>query len=131
MTKSKTKPAVDIGSLYDFTGEEDGAPEPAAMTPETGSKPRSLKHRPSNAKRNRDWERQNPPTCYRGIPAKLHAEIVEIANDLAVPPGDVARKLMEYGLAAYRAGNISFQPIIVGKRRLYVPEPEEKPEEKK
>jgi len=38
---------------------------------------------------------------------------------------------MEYGLAAYRAGNISFQPIIVGKRRLYVPEPEEKPEEKK
>ncbi len=118
MTKSKTQPAVDIRGLYDFTGEEDSAPEPAAMTP----KPGALKHRPSRAQRNREWERQNPPTCYRGIPAELHAAIVEIAGDLAVPPGDVARKLMEYGLAAYRAGNINFQPVIVGKRRLYVPE---------
>lgn len=117
MSKSKTtKPAVNIADLYDFTGEEE-APEPAA-------KPASLKHRPSRAQRNRDWERQHPPTCYRGIPDELHAAIVEIADDLAVPPGDVARKFLEYGLAAYRAGNISFQPIIVGKRRLYVPESE-------
>ena len=119
MTKRTTKPAVDIAALYDFTGEEDSAPEPAAMP---GGKAGALKHKPSTSRRNRDWERQNPPTCYRGIPAELHAAIVEIANDLAVPPGDVARKLMEYGLDAYRAGNISFQPVIVGKRRLYVPE---------
>jgi len=122
MTKSKTQPAVDIRGLYDFAGQEDGAPEPAAMTEGGRGKTGALKHKPSTARRNRDWERQNPPTCYRGIPAELHAAIVEIANDLAVPPGDVARKLMEYGLAAYRAGSISFQPVIVGKRRLYVPE---------
>lgn len=122
MTKSKTKPAVDIGSLYDFTGEEDGAPEPAAMPGGGKNKPGALKHKPSQSSRNRNWDREHPPTCYRGIPAELHAAIVEIANDLAVPPGDVARKLMEYGLTAYRAGNISFQPVIVGKRRLYVPE---------
>lgn len=119
MTKSKTQPAVDIRGLYDFTGEQEGAPEPAAM-PE--GKAGALKHKPSRARRNRDWERQNPPTCYRGIPPELHAAIVEIAGDLAVPPGDVARKLMEYGVAAYRAGSINFQPVIVGKRRLYVPE---------
>lgn len=118
MTKNKTRPAVDIATLYDFTGEEEDAPEPAAVT----AKPGALKHRPSRAQRNREWERQNPPTCYRGIPAELHAAIVEIANDLAVPPGDVARKLLEYGLVAYRAGNINLQPVIVGKRRLYVPE---------
>lgn len=118
MTKSKTPPAVDIRGLYDFAGQEEDAPEPAAVT----AKPSTLKHRPSRAQRNREWERQNPPTCYRGIPAELHAAIVEIANDLAVPPGDVARKLLEFGLVAYRAGKINFQPVIVGKRRLYVPE---------
>lgn len=120
MSKKKTTAITTIRDLYDFEGAGDdggeNAPEPAA------AKPSTLKHRPGTSSRNRNWDREHPPTCYRGIPKELHADIVAIAQELALPPGDIARKFLEYGLAAYRAGHIRLEPIIVGKRRLYVPE---------
>ena len=64
----------------------------------------------SEAKRSRDWEKTHPVTAYRGIPAELQAEIKEIADDLGVPAGDVARAFLVHGLKAYRAGTLKLAP---------------------
>ena len=58
--------------------------------------------------RNRDWDRAHNflVVTYRGIPAELHRQIKEIADKKGVPVGEVARRLLEYGLAAYLVGDL-------------------------
>ena len=84
--------------------------------------PEVLKHKPSQAKRNRDWERKHNDykATYRGIPPELHEEIKRLARKLNVPLGDVARAFLEYGLAAYEAGDLDLDPQLrIGKMTLY------------
>ena len=104
-----------------FAGLAQTLQSPGSNVPSepTEAIPQILQRRPSRAKRNREWERQNKPTCYRGIPLELHARIKAIAAEIAIPPGDLARAFLEVGLAAYEAGEMTFEVKIVGKRRLY------------
>lgn len=83
-----------------------------------------LTRRPSRAKRNREWERRKRQAAgfvgYRGIPPELNAEIKEVAQDLQVTMGDVARAFLECGLEAYRRGDLKLEPkSCVEKFTLY------------
>lgn len=83
-----------------------------------------LTRRPSKAKRNREWERRQYEkglfVAYRGIPRELHESIKEIADDLGVPVGEVARAFLEYGLEACRRGDLVLQPKpVTGKFSLF------------
>lgn len=68
-----------------------------------------LARRPSKDRRDRTWEREQRrkvgTATYRGIPPALNAEIKEIAHELGVPVGQVARAMLEYALARYHANN--------------------------
>ncbi len=78
--------------------------------------PAVLKHRPSTAERNRDWEREQRDrgivATYRGIPSGLHEEVKKIASEMNVSVGDVARAFLEYALAAYEAGDLVLEPAF-------------------
>jgi len=81
-----------------------------------------LKRRPTKAKRNRDWERRTNylVATYRGIPPELQREIKEVAAELGVPVGDVARAFLEHGLRAYRDGELTLERhLAVGRWTLY------------
>jgi hypothetical protein len=83
-----------------------------------------LTRRPSKAKRNREWEyrqrKERGFVAYRGIPRKLHESLKEIADDLGVPVGEVARALLEYGLEACRKGDLVLQPKpVTGRYSLF------------
>ena len=45
--------------------------------------PAVLKHKPSEALRDRGWEQQNKVTGYRGIPPELNAELKALAAYVA------------------------------------------------
>ncbi len=82
--------------------------------------PQLLQHKPSRAKRNRSWERENKVTAFRGIPAELNAQLKITADELRVPVGELVRYLLERGLAAYERGELPLQPHIrVGAMTLY------------
>ncbi len=72
-----------------------GGEEPAAYIPPPASK----------AKRRRGWEREHPATSYR-IPLELREAVKKVATQLGVPTDEVARALLEHGLAAYQAGQL-------------------------
>ena len=84
----------------------------------------ALVRRPSKARRNNKWERLHRQrkgfVSYRGIPDSVHERLKEIANDLGVPVGEVARKFLEYGLEACKRGELVLQPKPVdGKYSLF------------
>jgi hypothetical protein len=62
--------------------------------------------------RDRAWERrhQNKKAVYRGVDPKAALRVREIADDLNVPTGEVARALLEYGLDAYSHGEMDLTP---------------------
>ncbi len=62
----------------------------------------------SQAKRPRGWEKAHPATAYR-IPIELREDVKALARELGVATDDVARALLEHGLAAYRAGTLRLQ----------------------
>ncbi len=100
-------PAVDQGS--DLVPEEP-----------TEAIPQALQHKPSRAKRNREWERQQMRVTYRGIPTTLHERLKELAVELSVPVGDIVRAFLEHGLDAYEQGDLTLQPHLrIGKMTLY------------
>lgn len=76
--------------------------EPAAYIPPAASR----------AKRNREWEERTNPTVvsYRGIPASVQIQVRTLAQELGVPVGEMARALLEHGLAAYQAGQLPLEP---------------------
>ncbi len=86
-----------------------------------------LARRPSQAKRDRTWEKEQRRKAgvatYRGIPQALNKQIADVARELGVPVGDIARAFLEYGLKAYRAGDLSLSPALAtGRYTLYPPE---------
>ena len=72
--------------------------------------PQILQRRPSRAKRNRDWERTQHRVTYRGISPELNNSLKALAAELSVPVGDVVRAFLEYGLEAYRNGDLALSP---------------------
>ena len=89
-----------------------------------------LARRPSRAKRNREWERQvrekQGVVTYRGIPPRLNESLKEIARDLGVPVGEVARAFLEYGLEACRKGDLVLKPEAVADKYSLFPSGETK-----
>jgi hypothetical protein len=62
--------------------------------------------------RNRQWEKkhQNQKAMYHGVDLKLALRVKQIASDLNVNDGEVARKLLEYALRAYADGDLDLNP---------------------
>ena len=65
------------------------------------------KPRPAGA-RNRTWEKQHKVVAYRGIPAEVQTRIKQLAEELGVNSGEVARYFLEHGLDAYDQGKLAF-----------------------
>ena len=63
-------------------------------------------------RRNRDWEKrhQNQKAVYRGVDPKLTLRVKSIAKEFSLREGEVARFFLEYGLRAYRAGELDLTP---------------------
>ena len=78
----------------------------------------ALTRRPSREKRTRRWEKSHPRVSYRGVPPELQAELKQVATALSVPVGQVARAFLEFGLAAYKCGDLVLEPEpVVGEAR--------------
>lgn len=62
--------------------------------------------------RGRSWERRtyDGKVVYRGVDPHLALRVKELAAELLVNPGEVARKLLEYGLRAYAGGELNLDP---------------------
>ncbi len=93
-----------------------GEGEPAAHIPPA----------PSKARRNREWEKTHKTAVVtsRNVPPELQAEVKAVATELGVAVGDVARALLQHGLAEYRAGRLRLEPKLrTGKLSLF---PEER-----
>ena len=80
-----------------------------------------LSHSPG---RDRSWETEQRTrgvvVTYRGIPPELRGRIKEIAAELGVTVGDVARRFLEHGLDAFESGALKLRPAEkVTKRTLY------------
>lgn len=50
---------------------------------------------------------------FRGIPAHTNQQIMQIATSLGVPKWQVIRRMLEDGVAGYKAGTITIQPQSV------------------
>jgi hypothetical protein len=63
-------------------------------------------------RRKRDWERehQNEKVVYRGVDPQAALQVRQLAEELCVPIGEVARSLLEYGLDAYSHGKLNLDP---------------------
>jgi hypothetical protein len=59
-------------------------------------------------RRNRQWEKahQDQKATYRGVDPKLALRVKQIASDILVRDGEVARALLEYALRAYAEGDL-------------------------
>lgn len=63
-------------------------------------------------RRKRDWERehQNEKVVYRGVDPQAALQVRQLAEELHVPVGEVARALLEYGLIAHSRGDLNLAP---------------------
>jgi len=92
----------------------------ALRTVEDEAKEIIAQSRPSQAKRNRSWERKNPAVAYRGIPPKVQERILTIAKEHSVPVGELAGRLLEAGLTLFDRGELPLTPQLkAGKYTLY------------
>lgn len=97
-----------------------GTPAAAVPAEPVEAVPQVLRHRPSTAQRNRDWENRQDRVTYRGIPPELNDELKALAEELSVPIGDVVRAFLEYGLAAHERGDLTLKPHLrIGKMTLF------------
>jgi hypothetical protein len=66
----------------------------------------------SPRKRDRRWEKehQNQKAVYRGVDPKLALKVKNLAADLFVPEGEVARSILEYAIRAYEEGDLDLLP---------------------
>jgi hypothetical protein len=62
--------------------------------------------------RDRTWERnhQGEKVVYRGVDPNAALQVRQIADELQVPAGEVARALLDYGLDAYSRGDLNLSP---------------------
>jgi len=63
-------------------------------------------------KRNRHWEKEHNSrkAVYRGVDPKMALRVKQIAGEIAVREGEVARFLLEYALRAYAEGELDLIP---------------------
>lgn len=65
---------------------------------------------PPKAKgRKREWEKENRPKHYRGVPKEVRQQVKEIAEDLSVTADEVARAFLEYGLQCLENGTLRLE----------------------
>ena len=80
---------------------------------------------PSKSARDRSWERaqQGKPgvtaVTFRRIPLGVRDEINRIAQGIFVNRDEVARAILEAGLAAYLAGDVTLDPELI-RGRFYL-----------
>lgn len=74
--------------------------------------------------RNREWERSRRANTvsYRSVPPELQTEIKAVAADLEVNAEEIARAFLEFGLNAFRNGEIQIQPHPKGRMMTLFPE---------
>ena len=74
-------------------------------------------------KRNRNWEKANNNlrATYRGVPEALIENIKEIAANLQVNTGDVARAFLEFGINCFEEGEIQLNPKLKAQRMTLFP----------
>jgi hypothetical protein len=74
-------------------------------------------------KKGKEAQRANP-VAFRGLPPSLRDRVAALAQELGVPVGEVARKLIEYGNEQYRRGllPLTLYPVETSKRTLFVEE---------
>lgn len=82
-----------------------------------------LAKRPSRAKRDRTWERNNPTTAYR-IPATLRDALKTIAQAEGITADDLARFALERFVDQYNAGEVTLQKHVKARYTLYPSEDE-------
>jgi len=79
-----------------------------------------------NPKRSRDWEgeqrKRRIVATYRGIPPELQDRIKHIAKTHQVNIGDVARRFLEYAAAAYEAGDLELESVVLSTKRTLFPD---------
>ncbi len=86
----------------------------------TEAVPQMLAHKPSHARRNREWEKNHHKVTYWGIPPELNSQVQQLAETLGVPAGEIVRAFIERGLQAYEQGDLILQPHLrIGKMTLY------------
>lgn len=68
--------------------------------------------------RDRAWEKkhQDQKVVYRGVDPKAALRVREIAEELNVPAGEVARAFLEFGLDAYSRGDLDLDPRLNPER---------------
>lgn len=85
--------------------------------------------------RNRQWEQAHLPckAMYRGVDPHLALKVKQMAADLLVPTGEVARALLEYALRAVACGDLELnpRPNPFGMRMTLYPEKETIEEKRK
>ena len=85
--------------------------------------------------RNRQWEQSHQPckAMYRGVDPQLALKVKQMAGDLLVPTGEVARALLEFALRAYAEGDLDLnpRPNPLGMRMTLYPEKETLEEKRK
>ena len=83
-----------------------------------------LSQRPEQ--RDRSWESEQRArgvvVTYRGVPADLQARIKEIAGENKVKVGELARRFLEYALAAYESGELDLDLVDVATKRTLYPD---------
>jgi len=72
-------------------------------------------------RRDRSWdaEHKDQVAHYRGIPPEVKREIINIAAELRVPVGQLARAFLEYGIEQYRSGALILEPKPKDDQTLY------------
>lgn len=83
-----------------------------------------LHRRPTKARRSREWERSKASitATYRGIPPEVKEAIATIAANLGINVGEVARRFLEHGLAAYRDGTLVIPVHVVAAKKTSYPD---------
>lgn len=85
--------------------------------------------------RSRQWERTRlaQKAMYRGVDPHLAFKVKQIAGNLLVPVGEVARALLAYALRAYADGELELEarPNPLGLRRTLFPTQETLEERRK
>jgi hypothetical protein len=77
-------------------------------------------YEPAKGMPRRKKKESAPRVSYRGIPNETVQAVEALAGRLVTPIGEVARRLLEFGLEAYEAGNLPMQTYaVVMKNTLY------------
>ena len=95
------------------------------------------KEKKRRKKRGKTSAAMSSPAAYRGIPKKTKEAVADLAREMSVPIGELARRLLEYGVEEHQSGSLEFElyPVESAIRTLYPGQesdgsPEKRDEEK-